>query len=43
MANTNVLPLKPATKTSPRKHRVTKAAIIRRHAPAAGLGASSWC
>jgi hypothetical protein len=39
MANTNVLPLRPATKTSPRKRRVTKAAIIRRHAPAVGLGA----
>ena len=39
MANTNVLQLRSSPKTSPRKRHVTKAAIIRRHAPAAGLGA----
>jgi hypothetical protein len=39
MAIATVLPIRPATKASPRKRRVTRAAIIRRHAPAAGLGA----
>jgi hypothetical protein len=39
MANTNVLQLRSTPKTSPRKRHVTRAAIIRRHAPAAGLGA----
>jgi hypothetical protein len=40
MANANVLPIRPATKTVRQsRRRVTKAAIIRRHAPAAGLGA----
>jgi hypothetical protein len=39
MATTNVLQLRSVPKTSPRKRRVTRAAIIRRHAPAVGLGA----
>ena len=38
MATVTVLQPKSTPKTSPRKRRVTKAAIIRRHAPAAGLG-----
>ncbi len=39
MATVTVLQPKSTPKASPRKRRVTKAAIIRRHAPAVGLGA----
>jgi hypothetical protein len=39
MATSNVVQLKSQQKTVTRKRRTTKAAIIRRHAPAVGLGA----